>query len=68
MEQIKSAEMGCVVCTYICIYVYIYTYTHTYVHPYMSTVSVKGGEKSYGAGGEDGNEAGGTLVQTWCIT
>ena len=25
-------------------------------------------EKSYGAGGEEGNEAGGTFVRVWCTT
>lgn len=34
----------------------------------MSTVSVRDGENSYGAGGEVGNEVGDTLVRIQRIT
>lgn len=34
----------------------------------MSIASVKNGEKSYGAGGEVVNEAGGILVRVRCTT
>ena len=32
----------------------------------MSIVSMRNGEKSYGAGGEVGNETGGTLAKVQC--